>query len=61
MPVTTLFGFGIADFLKMLPESTKEKIREQWDSFGWEKAEIKYKQHMYALYGTTRILGKPEP
>jgi len=35
--------------------------KEKWEEFKWDEAAEKYRQKMTALYGTLRILGKPEP
>jgi hypothetical protein len=34
---------------------------EAWDRFQWKKAAERYRQKVEELYGTTRLLGKPNP
>ncbi|HTP08212.1 MAG TPA: hypothetical protein VMP08_08185, partial [Anaerolineae bacterium] len=53
------------DFAKTLADTAKEKltskIKEQWEHFKWNEAAEKYRQRVFDLYSTTRMLGKPEP
>jgi hypothetical protein len=37
------------------------KAKDRWTQFNWQTAADSYRQKVALLYGTTRILGKPEP
>ncbi len=48
-------------FGKEIVNQTLGRAQEQWKRFNWNGAAEKYRQHMVKLYGTLRVLGKPEP
>jgi hypothetical protein len=49
------------DIIKSLASSTKEKISGEWEKFEWSLAAKRYRQKIYDLYSTMRILGSPYP
>jgi len=40
---------------------TTEKIKHRWSQVNWESVSSKYQQSIQKNYGTTRVLGKPDP
>ncbi|MDD2863665.1 MAG: hypothetical protein PHC99_02935 [Methylococcales bacterium] len=42
-------------------EKGLEFAKEHWEKFQWQQAEQRYKEKSFKLYGTTRVLGNPEP
>ncbi len=52
-------------FVGWLENKAKEKgsefVQESWKKFQWQQAERRYKEKSLKLYGTTRVLGNPEP
>ena len=43
-----------------ITDELKNAIKEQCEKFHWNKAEDNYRNKLYALYGTLRVLGKNE-
>ncbi len=53
------------NLIEWLQNQAKEKgqklAQDGWKKFQWQKAERDYKEKSLKLYGTTRVLGNPEP
>ncbi|MDD5215006.1 MAG: NACHT domain-containing protein [Methylococcales bacterium] len=56
------YGDTIVEWLQnKAKEKGSEFAKEHWEKFQWQKAEQRYKEKSLKLYGTTRVLGNPEP
>jgi hypothetical protein len=58
LALLTKIGEG---FIKDVYGALKNKAVEKWQTFNWHTAQIHYFKKIEADYGTTRILGNPEP
>ncbi|MGB0384158.1 MAG: NACHT domain-containing protein [Ardenticatenaceae bacterium] len=54
-----LFGF-VREYISFILKTKGEKS-EAWQQVAWEEAASRYAEKMGRLYGTMRVLGKPEP
>lgn len=55
-------GDSIIEWLQKKAKEKGQKIAQSaWQQFQWQRAEQQYKEKLIKLYGTTRILGNPEP
>jgi hypothetical protein len=63
----TRYRDDIADRIRKTPEAIAafkkngEDAGADWEQLKWEEAAAKYRQKIKALYGMTRVIGKPEP
>jgi predicted NACHT family NTPase len=56
------YGDNIVEWLQnKAKEKGLEFAKEHWEKFQWQQAEQRYKEKSFKLYGTTRVLGNPEP
>ncbi len=55
---------GEAVIKKVEDEAVKKaqnELKKKWQSVQWQRSEQRYKDKLLKLYGTTRVLGSPEP
>ncbi len=50
-----------ANYGKDITDRAKGEVKERWKQFQWNSAAQAYRNKVSELYGTIRILGKPEP
>src|SRR5262245_20493623 len=49
------------DIIKGLTSSARVKIEKEWEKFEWALAAKRYRERIYELYSTMRVLGNPFP
>jgi hypothetical protein len=47
------------DLIKSLASSAKKKAEKEWEKFEWSLAAKEYRENIYKIYSTMRILGSP--
>jgi hypothetical protein len=63
----TKYKDDIVDRIRETPEAaaalkkTGEDIASDWEQLEWKRAANSYREKIRVLYGTTRVIGKPEP
>jgi hypothetical protein len=61
------YKVDIVDKIRKTPEAIAalkkngEDIASDWELLEWKRAASTYREKIYALYGTTRVIGKSEP